>query len=154
MLQACTKQIKVGETSQGARGGASPPPAPAQRLEHELECKLHRAWPPHRVKRTLDTKRVRQRRCCQPELVAPQKGANRAKVRMVEDVESLGSELELQVFIERELPAYCQVHLPCAETSPKGARGRALTRRTGRAGRVNTSAPVDCPTAMASLPGP
>src|SRR5438477_7403296 len=131
MLQACTKQIKVGENGQGARGGRKPLP-PGQRLEHKLECKLHRAWTPHRVKRTLDTKRVRQRGCCQPELVATQRGANRAKVRMVEDVESLGSELELQVFIEGELPAYCQVHLPCTETSRKVARGGALTRRTGR----------------------
>src|SRR5712672_1008034 len=94
-------------------------PLPGLGLENQLECKLHRGWPPHRVKRTLDTKRVRQRGCCQPELVPPQKGANRAKVRMVEEVERLGSELELQVFIEGELPAYCQVHLPCAETSRK-----------------------------------
>src|SRR2546423_6564063 len=29
------------------------PPPPAQRLEHKLACKPHRAWSPHRVKPTL-----------------------------------------------------------------------------------------------------
>src|SRR5712675_2577227 len=72
---------------------------------------------------------------------------------MVEDVESLGSELELQVFIEGVLPAYCQVHLPCAETSRKVARCGPLTRRTGRAVHVNKSVRIDRPATRASLPG-
>src|SRR2546430_6234271 len=71
---------------------------------------------------------------------------------MVEDVESLRSELELKVFIEGELPAQCQVHLPRSKTSRKVARGCTLARRTGRAVHVNESVAIDRPAARTSLP--
>src|SRR5258708_12791619 len=51
---------------------------------------------------------------------------DQAKVRMIEQVECFRAELELQPFVNRELPPYGKIHLPGTKTSHKISCGIPL----------------------------
>src|SRR5215472_3101975 len=60
---------------------------------------------------------------------------------MVEDIESFGAELQLQVFADGELPPNRHVHLPRAKEPQKIARSLSLIRRRRKGVGVNANPP-------------
>jgi hypothetical protein len=71
---------------------------------------------------------------------------DRSEIRMIEDIESFGAELQLQPLIDREIPPNRQIHLPHTEAASKVSRRVTRARSWSSEGRR-----INCPTSRASL---
>ncbi len=116
------------------------------RLKHDLECELHRARPAHLVQGAQNTQRIRKSCRRLPERRLSKVAVYKAKIWMIEDIESFRAKLQAEMLMNRELAANRQIHLPSSKTSGKVAWGIAETAAYGREGIW-----IDGPPAWASL---
>ena len=114
--------------------------------ENQFHCELHRARPAGLIKRAEHAKSCRQgasglTKCASRPTCAIGR-VDGAKVWMVEDIESLGTELQPKFFANRKFSPHGEVHLP--STKPPHKIPRSITDLSGRgkckSGRIDRSA--------------
>ncbi len=98
-----------------------------QLSKDELQRKLEGARTTHLIQRVKSPELIvhtsgGETECCS---ASGQVVLNRAKVRMVEKIESLGAELQLQTLINRKLTPHAKVYLPNWKPPQEVARGIA-----------------------------
>src|SRR5215213_2072787 len=107
----------------------------ASRLETEAERELYGARAADLIERAeaavdaAGAEAARERLRAQAEEAAAEVAHGVAEVRVVEDVENLGTQLQARVFGERELPPHREVELRQAEAAQGVAPERALPTR-------------------------
>src|SRR5205823_6224509 len=96
-------------------------------LKKQLKGKLHGTRAAHLIERVQNTQRVCKSRCRLAKSILPETRIYHPEIRMVKNVESFGSELQFEIFVDWKFAAYCHVHLPGAKAAGKGSRDIAQT---------------------------
>ena len=86
-------------------------PGDEYQLEDELESKLHGTRATHLIERTQDAQRTRQCSRGLPKSTLAELRVDGSEIRVIEDVESFGAELQFQPLMDRKIPTDSQVHL-------------------------------------------
>src|ERR1700733_1517688 len=103
-------------------------------LKHGFESELHRARAARLVEGTQDTERTSERGCRLTECVLAQGRINSPKIGIIEGVECFRSELQFKPFMNPEVPADCQVHLPRSKAPREVPWSISVTRADTRKG--------------------